>query len=186
MEISGINSVAARDFNSLKELMKGKEASEGAEGVLTQSVIAHVATSTSGQHSGGVMSRNVVSAPQSEETSYARKALAGKQAASAQASRQNAVLNSAMSQMDSVDSYAARTLAGQRAARGMMREMQRTVLEESERNLKENRDSVESASNETVTQDTHSTAPAAAAAAADVSTSESAPASSTRTIDVTV
>lgn len=163
MNISGINSLGGLDFKSMKEMMLDKEKAGAIEEALNSNMIEQATVAVEKQDNG-VMSRNFASAPKSEdETNYAKKTLAGKQAASAQTSRQNAVLNSAMAQMASTDSYAARNLAGKRAARSMMQEMQRTVQEESERNLKEGRNAVEAAASEAVAQ--------GSASAADVATS---------------
>ena len=168
------------------------------ENILDKSVSENLTTSI--EQKSGVMSRNFASAPKGgNEKNYAKATLAGKQAESVQVNRQNAVLNSAMAQITTSDSYAARVLAGKKAARSMMQEMQRTVQEESGRSLKEVRNAIETTVNETMAQRTtqpdnfdESTAAASAASTVPIpaqevtATSASAPASAPSSVNLVV
>lgn len=128
MDIRALGGGSALDPNSLKEMLRGKNAREefsGSSVALAERVQPPVRTEAF-----------------PAEKNYARINLSGMQAENTQANRQNAVLNAAMTQLDTGGSYAQRALSGRKAARNMMREMERTVAEESERNLEEGRDAI--------------------------------------------
>lgn len=77
-----------------------------------------------------------------EQSKYLEARKKGQAALSRHANAQNAILNTAMTQLTD-GSYTSLTLAGKKAVRMMMADKQRIAFEESERNLKESKDTIE-------------------------------------------
>lgn len=123
-----INAIGGNGFDpkSMREAMHGKKQDE-------QPVIEQVAAEAPKARESAAI----------EQKDYTKARLAGMQAQAAQMNQQNAILNVAMAEAGASNSNAVRTLAGKKAARRIMESMQQKVAEESERNLKENRDSIE-------------------------------------------
>lgn len=138
-------------FDTLRSMQKEQE--ETLEGSVSESLTAQVLETASAQSSAvhaassNLMSRKFASAER-EESKYIKARQAGQEAVNKQASRQIAILNAGLSELNALssentDNYAVRNLIGRKAARRMLEEGQQTVREESERNLKEIKENIE-------------------------------------------
>lgn len=185
MDIMALVGGSGLDLVRMKKMMrKGNKE----EGMLAASDVTPAENPLSAVQADNFMAKNGVQAPQDDAKDYAQKKLEGMQAASAQQSRQDAILNAGLNHVGNGTSYAAKTLAGNKAARAMMQDMHRTVQEEAEKILEENRDDLDAAAEKTMQQDAASaTEPVAeevAMPAPDGSGSITAPAS--ESVDIIV
>ncbi len=142
MDIMALAGGSGLDFMRMKKMMS-KQSKE--EGMLAAGDATPAEIPLSAVQADNLMAKNGVNAPQDDTKNYAKKSLEGMQAASVQQNRQDAILNAGLNQMGTGSSYAARNLAGRKAARAMMQDMQRSVQEESEKNLEESRNDLDAA-----------------------------------------
>lgn len=145
--MSTISALGADSFlhlNKMKEMMmKGNEADKETLANLEDVALKPPAV-TAKVPSKNMMTNNFVSSGsvEDDQSKYMKARHAGQEAVRTQANRQNAVLNAAMTQATG-DSYAARILAGKKAARSVMDEMKQSTLEACERNLADQKKAAE-------------------------------------------
>ena len=142
MDIMALAGGSGLDLMRMKKMMR-KGTKE--EGMLTAEDAAPAELPFSAVQVENLMVRNGVNGSQDDTKNYAKKSLEGMQAASVQQSRQDAILNAGLNQVGGSTSYAVKNLAGNKAARAMMQDMQRTVQEEAEQILEENKKDIEAA-----------------------------------------
>lgn len=142
MDIMALAGGTGLDLMRMQKMMR-KGMKE--DGMLAAGDAAPPEISLGAVQADNLMVRNGVNAPQDDAKNYAKKSLEGMQAVSAQQSRQDAILNAGLNQAGSGTSYAAKNLAGQKAAKAMMQDMHRTVQEEAEKILEENRHELDAA-----------------------------------------
>lgn len=148
MEIGLLNNQIFSNPNTLQETLAKKDPAA----LNASAALAVAAQPVQAAQADSLMARNFVSKTDDEQSKYVKATLAARKAESAQINRQNALLGAALEQV-SGGSYADRTLAGKRAARSMMQEMQRSVSEASQRNLNEIKEAVESQGEENTAQE---------------------------------
>lgn len=139
MDINGIGS----SFGGLSELMANRKVPGAEVQPEAEGIVAKIAQPEA--QDKGIMSRNFVSSEGSSVKNYAEAEMKGKRAMAAQDNRQNAILNSAMAETANATTNAERTLAGKRAARRLIQEMQQSIMEVSARNLEESRKNMRTA-----------------------------------------
>ena len=183
MDIMALAGGTGLDLMRMKKMLR-KGIQE--EGMLAAGDAAPLEISLGAVQADTLMMRNGVNAPQDDTKNYAKTSLEGMQAASVQQSRQDAILNAGLNQAGSGTSYAAKTMAGQKAAKAMMQDMQRTVQEEAEKILEENRHELDAAAEKAMQpEEAAATGPVADDAALPApEASESAAAPVGETVDI--